>query len=140
MKDKICSKCNVIKPRDSFQLYLTGKNKGSYSTWCKSCKCEYGKTWRLKRWKDSPWEKKFHNINNRCTYKLHHYYKKGIKNFMTVEDIHYLWNRDNAEKMIEPSIDRIDSNGDYTLSNCRFLELEENKQRRGRDERPLCSA
>lgn len=59
---------------------------------------------------------------------------KGIKNFLTFEDVRVLWLRDGAREMKRPTIDRIDSTDDYTFDNCRFIEHAANV-RRGR--RPL---
>jgi hypothetical protein len=64
----------------------------------------------------------------RCYYnKKHPYYKKGIRNFLTIENLEYLWHRDKANLMDRPSIDRLDSKGHYTLENCRYRELRENQ-------------
>lgn len=54
------------------------------------------------------------------------YFGKGIKCFLTKEQIKELWFRDKAYAMKRPSIDRIDSKRDYTFDNCRFLEHEDN--------------
>lgn len=51
---------------------------------------------------------------------------------MTIEDFKYLWFRDKAFDMKEPSIDRVNTKGDYILTNCRFIELQENRWRYGR--------
>lgn len=37
-----------------------------------------------------------------------------------------LWFRDKAYKMVKPSIDRKDANKNYTIDNCRYIELKEN--------------
>lgn len=58
------------------------------------------------------------------------YGRRGIKSFLTVEQVRFLWNRDCADRMKHPSIDRIDTTGDYKLNNCRFIELSENRRRR----------
>ena len=67
------------------------------------------------------------NIDLRCNYPNTHGYKyyggKGIKNHLTYSDLNFLWERDNAIMMKQPSIDRRDSNGHYTLDNCRFVEM-----------------
>lgn len=73
------------------------------------------------------------NINNRCNNprdkKYKYYGGKGIRNFLTIRDVVFLWDRDEASKLNKPSIDRIDSDGNYDLSNCRFIEWEENNRR-----------
>ena len=48
---------------------------------------------------------------------------KGIRNFLTSEDIKFLLKRDNANLMKKPSIDRINHNDNYTLENCRIIEM-----------------
>lgn len=66
------------------------------------------------------------NINARCNYKESKYYKKGIKNFLSLQDVEFLWQRDNANLLEWASIDRIDDSKNYTLDNCRFIEFREN--------------
>lgn len=74
------------------------------------------------------------NINYRCNYQLANKYKyyggKGIRCFLSLEDLRLLWHRDGAAKMKQPSIDRIDVTRDYTLKNCQFIEMEENRKKR----------
>jgi len=73
-----------------------------------------------------PWAKFFNSILSRCTYKSHPYCKKGIKNYLTMDDVEFLWNRDKAWLLKRPSLDRKDSKGNYTLDNCRFIEWWDN--------------
>jgi hypothetical protein len=74
------------------------------------------------------------NINHRCSNPNDKKYKfyggRGIKVFLTKEDLLNLWERDKACLLREPSIDRIDSNKDYEIDNCRFIEMNENRTRR----------
>ena len=71
------------------------------------------------------------NINFRCNNpkdsKFQYYGGKGIKNSLTLIQLMYLWERDGAEAMKQPSIDRIDSNSNYTLENCRYIEMDVNR-------------
>ena len=57
------------------------------------------------------------------------YAAKGIECRLTFNDVLTAWDRDGAEKMNRPSIDRIDNNGDYEASNIRFIELADNIRR-----------
>lgn len=71
------------------------------------------------------------NAKGRCKYasprNTEYYIKKGIRCFLTLSHVALLWIRDQARKMDCPSLDRIDSNKDYRLGNCRFVEFSENR-------------
>lgn len=74
-----------------------------------------------------PWEVKYDRARARCenpkTEMYYRYGGRGIKMVMTKEDFKFLWFRDKAFDMKNPSIDRINNNGNYELSNCRFIEM-----------------
>ncbi len=101
--------------------------------------------WRKKYLAKKPWMSIFQGARCRCNgtnrHYQRHYGKKGIKFLMTEADIEKLWYRDNASSLSHPSIDRIDSDGNYEYSNCRFIELAENTRRanknRGGEEHPM---
>jgi len=82
---------------------------------------------------NNPWLSHLKNIKDRCdnlNSKNYKYYgKKGIKNFLTIKDVEFLYKRDNAKFMIKPSIDRIDNNGHYELNNCCFIEFDINAKK-----------
>lgn len=71
------------------------------------------------------WKKVFSGIKYRCKSQPS-YFRKGIKCLITEDELKRLWFRDKAYLMDRPSIDRINSNGNYEYSNCRYLELSEN--------------
>lgn len=47
---------------------------------------------------------------------------------LTATECKFLWERDKAHLLKEPSIDRIDSSKGYFIKNCRFIEMKENSR------------
>ena len=133
---KLCRKCNQNKPTSEFYP--------SYPSQCKAC--HYPRTLLRHRKNPKiieqrrgyrekyPWLATLLKINYRCndpkcvSYK--YYGGKGIKNLLTLKDLKLMWIRDNADKMKKPSIDRVDSNLDYKIDNCRYIEHSDNVKRR----------
>lgn len=85
-------------------------------------------TYRQKYRKLNPWFSHYNCARSRCVYPYGKYFGK-VKFLMTLEDFKKLWFRDNAWLLENPSIDRINNKGDYTLNNCRFIEFNENRKR-----------
>ena len=79
-----------------------------------------------------PWGKTLIYIKTRCNNpkasNYNQYGGRGIKYLITKEELKFLWFRDKAYLMKRTSIDRIDSYGNYTLSNCRYREWLENSK------------
>ena len=92
----------------------------------------------LKRqWEEEhPWSRHYKNAKQRCEYPNTPSYKRyggrGIRMFLTPQDVEFLYKRDNAQDMDKPSIDRIDSDDHYWFWNCRFIEQSENSRRQGK--------
>jgi len=82
----------------------------------------------------SPWLRTLSNIKGRCENKKVHRYEyyggRGIKNLLTKEDIKYLWFRDKAYKMKQPSIHRKNHDLSYFVDNCEFIEFSKNRKLR----------
>lgn len=169
MKTKICTgECKRELP-ETEEFFSFRKDSNSFRKNCKDCVKKYAKDYRdknrdkirLQKQKDYqknkeniklqmkeqhtnfPWKRVLQNIKKRCenpknpTYKW--YGKRGIKNFLTEENIKFLWFRDKAYLMYKPSIDRKNSNKDYTLKNCKFIELVDNiiKSNKERNIKPI---
>lgn len=88
------------------------------------------KEWRKKK----PWLRYLEYAKRRCSDAKHKcfasYGARGIKVTLTRDQIKALWDRDNAAMLKRPSLDRKDTNGDYSYENCLFIEYEENAKRR----------
>lgn len=97
------------------------RNKENYNKWKKNHRKLY------------PWIYILQDIKQRCENPNDSHYQwygqKGIKNYLSKNDIKILWFRDSADRMKKPSIDRKDSNKDYTFENCQFIELSENSRK-----------
>jgi hypothetical protein len=81
---------------------------------------------RARKIAKEPWYRLFAAICTRCYSIKCSYYKRGIKNYLSPEDLKMMWFRDNAPLMEKPSVDRIDGDGHYTLENTRIIEYKEN--------------
>ncbi len=145
MKTKMCHKCKYNQNITEFQKDKTTKD--GYNVWCKKCHKKTLKIWRRnnsdkiklqgeKYINNNRWRKHYTTAEQRCnnskndSYKS--YGKKGIEMSMVSNDFKYLWFRDKAYLMEKPSIDRKNNKGNYTLENCRFIELTKNiKRKRG---------
>lgn len=83
--------------------------------------------WRRTR---QPWYCSWASMKDRCRNKNRSFYKsyggRGIKVDMSFWEMGFLWHRDKAGKMKDPTIDRIDNDGNYTYANCRFIERKDN--------------
>ena len=86
-------------------------------------KRQYG----IKYFKTHPWAKHHNYVHRRCS-PTGKYFKRKIKLLMKVDDFRFLWFRDKAWLLKQPSIDRINQEGNYEFDNCRFIELERNNR------------
>lgn len=82
----------------------------------------------------SPWARTLYRARTRCRNPrdigYRNYGGRGIKCLLTMPEIKALWERDGADKLEVPSIDRINNDGHYEFANCRFI--------RDAGERPDC--
>jgi len=128
---KICTKCRTMRCLDEFGNEKSKKD-GLRSN-CKKCQAKYKlenrKEINLKQSKMkrvSPWYVVFNSVRQRCNNKNSIGYKyyggRGIRNELTLEDVQLLFLKDGGFGMLKPNIHRIDSNKNYSLKNCRFIE------------------
>jgi hypothetical protein len=109
---KIWRKKNKKKWMEYSRLYRnkTRKKRRKYNQ-------KYKKEYR----ESHPWAKTWESITARVKYQQ---YYKNIKNYLSFNDLKFLWFRDKAYLMNKPRIHRKNSKGNYTLKNCKYVELE----------------
>ena len=85
--------------------------------------------------------KSLSNISHRCSNpndkRYVNYGGRGVRNELTIHDLAFLWLRDKADLLRNPSVDRIDSNDHYTLANCRFIEFDANRRKKPRTKKTV---
>jgi hypothetical protein len=83
--------------------------------------------------KAHPWRMILSGVRQRCTNprcsKYKYYGARGIFSTLTEAQIHALWLRDKAALLSDPTLDRVRHTGNYTFTNCRFIERKENSAR-----------
>jgi hypothetical protein len=129
LNSKICKKCKIEKPLSEFDKNLPNDYRIPRET-CKTCyramRRKYARVYKKKH----PWYSAYTGAKYRCTTpsdkSFKNYGGRGIKFLMSLEDFKTLWFRDKAWLLGKHSIDRIDNDGNYELSNCRFVEFDEN--------------
>jgi len=139
MNYKVCTKCKLEKP--ILEFYKSAYTSSGLSSDCKECrklhklkdKEEINKKIRV-YYKKYPWKKTLTSIKQRCNNpkfkQFKNYGGRGIKNkFKNADEIKFLWFRDKAYLMKQPSIDRIDNDGDYCIENCQYIELPINRDK-----------
>ena len=86
--------------------------------------------WNMKYKLKYPWSMSYDQARQRCTNQRDinylNYGGRGIKFLLKRSECHLLWIRDEGDYMNRPSIDRINTDGNYEYSNCQFVELREN--------------
>ncbi len=88
---------------------------------------------RQERYKLShPWVRLVEWARRRCNdtgSRWYPYYgARGITCDLVAADLAEIWKRDCADKLKRPSLDRIDSTGNYTKSNVRIIEFNDNSR------------
>lgn len=150
MPTKICIRCKIEK---EVEMFTKDKRRSDgLMCYCKKCRAAFylvrnriyrqthpgvSKEWRkdynAKYFVAKPWAKTMVAIHQRCKNpkcaSYSSYGGKGITSDLTLKDLENLWIRDSAGNMLEPSIDRIDGIKNYTFSNCRYMELPDNKRK-----------
>jgi len=90
----------------------------------------------LKDKKMFPWKYILQANKQRCNNPSHEGYKnyggRGIECRITENELKFLWFRDNACVLVQPSIDRKNNDGHYEYSNCQFIELKDNVTKRNK--------
>jgi len=141
MNNKICQTCGEEKLLECFSFR---KDSNSYRIDCKDCRANKQRKYvsenkvdvyaqRNDFYKKFPWMQSYRAIHHRCNnpnasdYK--YYGGRGIKCLITKDEVKFLWFRDKAYEMKQPTVDKINNDDNYYLENCRFIEQSDNSKK-----------
>lgn len=143
---KQCIICK--KEKEISEFYVHPKMADGHLNKCKECCKAYArakdtKEYDLRRYRKNPkryLNHKYRIIKERCTNEKRRYYGKK---FLSREEwaefckrtegqfmsMYHRWQESGYERVMSPSIDRINNDGDYTLDNIQWLSLAENDKK-----------
>lgn len=126
----ICKTCKTNYQCVERSFSLSKRHKSGFLPECK--KCFKNRLKSIK--KEKPWLWNLWHAKSRCicpsNTKYPFYGARGIRCLLSEDEIKFMWIRDSANKMNRPTIDRINPDGHYVFTNCRFLEMKENSGKR----------
>ncbi|OAB39299.1 hypothetical protein PMSD_05055 [Paenibacillus macquariensis subsp. defensor] len=146
VKVKECSKCTNLLSLTSF--HDKKKNKDGKDNWCRTCRNDYLVMWREQKFKEDPYMSLLSSSTQNAYYRgqpeyVTSPYEKVLCEWDSPSDfLHYLekdeawmkaWKRqvdiylESGDPNDKASIDRIDSNGNYSANNIQVKALGENK-------------
>lgn len=80
-------------------------------------------------WRKNPAKNHYRRAQGRCLYDVNSSYYGRVEFNITPQYVEEIWERDNADLLHSPSIDRIDTTKGYVEGNIQFIELTENKRK-----------
>ena len=133
---KLCTKCGTYKHIKDFCKDNKSKDKLFY--WCKSC--AYEQKVRASRTKKGLIKNIYYSQRSSSVKRKHRmpkYTKNELITWTTQQTsfsrLYDNWVKSKYNKWLKPSIDRIDDNKGYTLSNIQIMTWRENKDKEHRD-------
>ena len=124
----ICKHCGEsFKPNNA--------QRKNYDYRCSACRYKiWQKSLTKEYYTKKPWWRHLKSLRARCNNPnaagYEYYGAKGRKALITADEIKRIWYRDKGWRLKQPTIDRINNNGDYVFTNCRFIEMAENQLNR----------
>lgn len=135
-------RCKICKEKKELtEFSIAQGNKDGYNTRCKQCVAEHTKNYYKTL---SGLITHIYNSEKQASKDREHptpaYTKKELKSWLYeqgIKKVFNVWKQSNYQKNLRPSVDRLNSNKPYTLSNIRLVTWEENNNA-AYEERKTC--